>query len=140
MAPIQLKLFRHSGLHTVVRDIKEALNQEIKASGKSREQVLDLMNELARRQGMSLNNKNGVSKDVFEKWLNVEDESRVPGLKGLTLLCAALGTVRPIGVMMVALGGMAIEDEDIKMLEWARVYHKTKALRKRMRKIEEEMG
>lgn len=140
MAPIQLKLFRHSGLHTVVRDIKEALNQEIKASNKSREQVLDLMNELARRQGMSLNGKNGVSKDLFEKWLNVEDESRAPGLKGLTLLCAALGTVRPIGVMMVALGGMAIEDEDIKMLEWARVYHKTKALRKRMRKIEEEMG
>lgn len=140
MAPTQLKLFRHSGLHTVVRDIKEALNQEIKASGKSREQVLDLMNELAKRHGMSLNGKNGVSKDLFDKWLNAEDDSRVPGLKGLTLLCAALGTVRPMGVMMASLGGMAIEDEDIKMLEWARVYHKTKALRKKMRKIEEELG
>jgi hypothetical protein len=133
-------LFGHSGLHTIVRDIKDTLNQEIKASGKSREQVLDLMNELAKRHGMPLNGKNGVSKDLFEKWLNVEDDSRVPGLKSLTLLCAALGTIRPIGVMMVTLGGMAIEDEDIKMLEWARVYHKTKALRKRMRKIEEELG
>lgn len=140
MAPTQLKLFRHSGLHTVVRDMKEALNQEIKASGKSRDQVLDLMNDLAKRNGMSLNGKNGVSKDMFEKWLNAEDESRIPGLKGLTLLCAALGTVKPMGVMMTAIGGMVIEDEDIKLLEWARVYHKTKALRKRMRKIEEELG
>lgn len=140
MAPTQLKLFRHFGLHTVVRDIKEALNQEIKASGKSRDQVLDLMNDLAKRNGMALNGKNGMSKDMFEKWLNVEDDSRIPGIKGLTLLCAALGTVRPMGVMMASLGGMAIEEEDIKLLEWARVYHKTKALRKQMRRIEEELG
>lgn len=140
MAPIQLNLFSRPGLHTVVRDIKEALNQEIKASGKSRDQVLDLLNELARRNGITLNGKNGVSKDLFEKWLNAEDDSRVPGLKGLTLLCAALGSVKPMAVMLESVGGMAIENDDIKLLEWARAYQKSKALRRRMRKIEEELG
>lgn len=120
--------------------MKESLNQAVKASGQSRDQVLDRMNDLARRNNMSLNGKTGVSKDLFEKWLNPEDDSRMPGIKGLTLLCAALGTIQPISMMVSAIGGMAIEDEDVKLLEWARVYHKTRALRKRMRKIEEELG
>ena len=96
MAPTQLKLFGHSGIHTVVRDVKESLNQAVKASGQSRDQVLDRMNDLARRNNMSLNGKTGVSKDLFEKWLNPEDDSRMPGIKGLTLLCAALGTIQPV--------------------------------------------
>lgn len=140
MAPTQLTIFSNSGLHTVVRDVKDALNQSVKASGQSRDQILDRMNELAKRQNMVLNGKVGVSKDLFEKWLNIEDDSRVPGIKGLSLLCAALGTIQPMAVMIAALGGMAIDGEDVKLLEWARVYHKTKTLRKRMRKIEEELG
>lgn len=140
MSPTQLNIFHHSGLHTVVRDVKEALNRAVKDSGQSRDQVLDRMNELARRHGMPLNGKAGVSKDLFEKWLNVEDDSRVPGIKSLTLLCAALGTVTPMAVMVGALGGMAIDGDDVKLLEWARLYHKTKAVRKKMRKIEEELG
>jgi len=140
LAPTQLTIFSNSGLHTVVRDVKDALNQSVKASGQSRDQILDRMNELAKRQNMVLNGKVGVSKDLFEKWLNIEDDSRVPGIKGLSLLCAALGTIQPMAVMIAALGGMAIDGEDVKLLEWARVYHKTKTLRKRMRKIEEELG
>ena len=140
MAPTQLTIFSNSGLHTIVRDVKDALNQSVKASGQSRDQILDRMNELAKRQNMVLNGKVGVSKDLFEKWLNIEDDSRVPGIKGLSLLCAALGTIQPMAVMIAALGGMAIDGEDVKLLEWARVYHKTKTLRKRMRKIEEELG
>ena len=140
MAPTQLTIFSNSGLHTVVRDVKDALNQSVKASGQSRDQILDRMNELAKRQNMVLNGKVGVSKDLFEKWLNIEDDSRVPGIKGLSLLCAALGTIQPMAVMIAALGGMAIDGEDVKLLEWARVCHKTKTLRKRMRKIEEELG
>ncbi|ADW18603.1 hypothetical protein Despr_2465 [Desulfobulbus propionicus DSM 2032] len=140
MPPTQLTIFSNSGLHTVVRDVKEALNQAVKASGQSRDQVLDRMNELARRHNVPINGKAGVSKDLFEKWLNVEDDSRVPGIKALSLLCAALGTVQPMAVMVATLGGMVIEGEDVKLLEWARVYQKTKALRKKMKKIEEELG
>ena len=140
MPPTQLSIFSNSGLHTVVRDVKEAINQAIKASGQSRDQVLDRMNELGRRHNLAINGKAGVSKDLFEKWLNVEDDSRVPGIKTLALLCAALDTVQPMAVMVAALGGLAINGEDVKLLEWAKVYHKTKALRRKMKKIEEELG
>lgn len=139
MSPTQLNIFHHSGLHTVVRDVKEALNRAVKESGQSREQVLDRMNALAQRHGMAQEGR-GCSKDMFEKWLNPQDSSRVPGIRDLALLCAALGTVTPMTVMVGALGGMAIDGNDVRLLEWARLYHKTKAVRKKMRKIEEELG
>ncbi len=140
MPPTQLTIFSNSGLHTVVRDVKGALNQAVKDSGHSRDQVLDRMNALAARHSMALNGKTGVSKDLFEKWLNVEDDSRVPSIKGLMLLCAALDTITPLAVMVGILGGTAIDGDELKMLEWARAYHKTKVLRRKMRKIEEELG
>lgn len=139
MAPIQLKMFSHSGLHTVVRDTKEALNTEVKASGKSRDQVLDKVNELARRHRILLNGKGDLSKDLFEKYLNCEDDSRVPGIKALMLMCAALETVAPLEAMAAAMGGRVIGPEEVKMLEWARTYHTTKALRRKMRRLEEEL-
>lgn len=140
MTPTQLNIFSNSGLHTIVRDVKESLNHAVKHSGKSREQILDRTNELARRHGLSVSTRTGVSKDLLDKWLNVEDDCRVPGIKSLSLLCAALGSIEPLTVIVDALGGMVIDGDDAKLLEWARAYQKTKELKKKMRKIEEELG
>lgn len=140
MAPKQLNIFSHTGLHTVVRDVKESLFAEVKASGLSRDQVLDRLNELARRHGVHLNGRGDISKDLLEKWLNVEDDSRVPGLKGLALLCAALETTAPVGAIVEPLGGRVIGPDDVKLLEWAKAYQKSKELQKRMRKLEEDLG
>jgi hypothetical protein len=139
LSPLQLDLFSQQSLHTVVRDIKAAMNQAVKESGQSRDQVLDRMNALAKRQGIALSGKDGISKDLFEKWLNVEDDSRVPGLKALALFCAALGTATPSAVLVSLLGGMVIEGEDVRLLRWARAYHKAKNLRREMRKLEDEL-
>lgn len=139
MPPTQLSIFSNSGLHTVVRDVKESLNAEVKASGRSRDQVLDQLNELAKRHGISLSGRGHMSKDLLEKWLNVDDDSRVPGLKGLTLLCAALETTAPLAALVKPLGGRVIGPADVKLLEWAKTYQKSKDLRKRMRKLEEEL-
>ncbi|MDD2462535.1 MAG: hypothetical protein PHI97_00905 [Desulfobulbus sp.] len=139
MPPIQFNIFSHIGLHTIVRDVKESLNAEVKASGRSRDQVLDRLNELAKRHGISLNGRGDVSKDLLEKWLNAEDDSRAPGIKGLALLCAALETTAPIEALVVPLGGRVIGRDDVKLLEWAKAYQKSKELRKRMRKLEEEL-
>ncbi len=128
LTPRQLNIFNHTGLHTIVRDVKESLNAEVKASGRSRDQVLDRLNELARRHGLSLNGRGDVSKDLLEKWLNAEDDSRAPGIKGLALLCAALETIAPIEALVVPLGGQVIGQEDVKLLEWAKTYQKTKQL------------
>jgi hypothetical protein len=90
VTPRQLNLFTQTNLATVMRDIKIAMNEAIKDSGKSRDQVLDMMNGLATRYGMRLNGRAGLSKDSFEKWLNVEEENRLPSMKGITVFCAVL--------------------------------------------------
>lgn len=139
MAPTQLNIFNHSGLHTTVRDIKESINAEVKASGKSRDQVLDRANELAKRHHVVMNGKGELSKDLFEKWINPEDESRVPSIRGLMVICAALETVKPLDVMAIPMGGRVIGPEEVKLLEWAKRYQQTRVLRKQMRKLEEEL-
>ena len=138
MAPRQLNIFNHSGIHTVVRDVKESLRDEVKNTGLSRDQVLDKVNQLAKRHGVAMNGRGELSKDLFEKYLNPEDDSRNPSIKGLTVLCAALETVQPLESIATILGGRVISEEDVRMLEWAKAYHASKALRRKMRKIEEE--
>ncbi|WP_028318454.1 hypothetical protein [Desulfobulbus elongatus] len=140
MAPVQLNIFNYSSLHTVVRDVKEALNAEVEKSGKSRDKVLDRVNELAKRHRMPLTGQGGLSKALFEKYLNPEDESRVPGLKALVLICAALETSTPLAVIATALGGgQLIGPEEARLLEWARAHRESKRLRQKMRRLEEDM-
>ena len=140
MKPVQLSIFSHPGLYSVIRDVKESLQTAVRESGQSREQVLDRVNELAKRYGMAVQSRSGVSKDLLEKWLNPEDDCRVPTLKSFALLCAALETTAPIAALAASVGGRVIDGEDVKLLEWAKAYHATRALKKRMRRIEEELG
>ena len=60
--------------------------------------------------------------------------------KGLPVFCAATGHVAPLQVLVMPIGGRLIDGEDVKLLEWAKAYHATRALKKRMRRIEEELG
>jgi hypothetical protein len=122
-----------------MRDIKAEMNQAVKDSGKSRDQVVDMMNELAARYGTRLNGRGGLSRETFEKWLNAEDESRLPSIKGITFFCAVLKTTAPLAAMVNLLGGEIIEGADISMLKWARKYHQAKNLRKQMKQLEDEL-
>lgn len=139
LTPQQLDLFNQPTIGTIVRDVKTAMNHAVRDSGKSRDQVLDLLNALAARYGMRLNGKGGLSKDTFEKWLNIEDVDRMPSLKGLTVFCAVLNTTKPIEIMVRLLGGAIIEGKDISLLRWARRYRQAKDLRKEMRELESEL-
>lgn len=140
MAPRQLSLLSNHGPHTVVHDVKTALASAVKDSKGSREQVLDRVNALARRHGIKLSGSAGLSQAMFDKWLNVEDDSRVPGIKGLVLLCQALDTIEPLEAMARAIGAKMISGDDITLLELARAQQESKRLRKKMRKLEEELG
>lgn len=140
MAPRQLSLLSNYGPHTAVRDVKTALASAAKGSNESREHVLDQVNDLARRYGIKLSGNAGLSKDMFDKWLNAEDDSRVPGIKGLVLLCLALDTAEPLDAIARTIGAKVISGDDITLLELARAQQESKRLRKMMRKLEEELG
>ncbi|MFZ5764160.1 MAG: hypothetical protein ACOY4H_01025 [Thermodesulfobacteriota bacterium] len=142
MTPKQLSLFDQPTLGGVVRDVKTAMNEAVKKSALSREQVRDKMNQLSRRHRVNLNGGNAkeLSKDVFEKWLNVEDEVRIPSIKALTIFCAALSSQEPLAAMVKPLGFMVIADNDIKLLELAKYQQKVKAARRKIRQLEDELG
>lgn len=136
--PRQMKLFKPT-IGGVVAEVKDAMNQAVRDSGYSREQVVDLVNGLAVRHRVKLVSKGGLTKDTLDKWLNVEDESRVPSIKGLVFFCGVLETVKPIEAMIQFLGGQIIHDDDIPLLDWAKLYQKTKAHKAKMRKLEAEL-
>ncbi len=139
VAPRQLDLFNQTSLFTVMRDTTIAMNQSIKDSGKSRDQVLESMNDLAAKYKVKLNGRAGLGKDTFEKWLNAEDDARPPSLKGITFFCAVLTTIQPLVPIVKLIGGMIIEGSDITLLKWAKRYHQAKNLRKQMKQLEDEL-
>lgn len=139
MAPYQPNLFNQANPSTLIRDIKISMHQAVKDSGKSRDQVVDMMNELAAMHGQKINGRGGLTKETFEKWLNVEDKSRVPSAKGIFYFCSVLGTVAPYHVQMALLGGQVIDGQDMALLKWAKKYHQAKELRKQMKQLEGEI-
>lgn len=77
-----------------------------------------------------------ISANVFEKWLNPEDEVRTPSFKALTAFCAVMGSCAPLNVMVQLLGGKIIEREDVDLLAWARMQQRMKTTRAEIKKLE----
>ena len=71
----QIPLFDQPTFNTT-KIQKEAMNQAAKRCGMSREQIVDKMNDLAGRYGVSLVSNGGLRLDTFEKWINPNDLSR----------------------------------------------------------------
>ncbi|MDX9793287.1 MAG: hypothetical protein RBU24_07270 [Kiritimatiellia bacterium] len=135
-------LFDRAPSLNVLREMKAAMAAAADGCGLSREVLCERMNELADRYGVRLVKGTGqrLTMATLEKWLNPEDKERVIPAKGLPVFCAATGNVAPLQVLVTPIGGRLIDGEDVKLLEWAKAYHATRALKKRMRRIEEELG
>lgn len=135
-------LFDRAPSLNVQREMKVAMAAAADGCGLSREGLCERMNELADRYGVRLVKGTGqhLTMATLEKWLNPEDKERVIPAKGLPVFCAATGDVAPLQVLVTPIGGRLIDGEDVKLLEWAKAYHATRALKKRMRRIEEELG
>lgn len=137
--PVQLNMFSSTSLN-VVAGIKEAMNVSAKKCGLSRDEILERMNELARRFGVRLVKGNGdLGRDTFEKWLNPKALEYVPTVQALPIFCAVVGDIKALEPLVKPLGAMVIDADDVKLLEWAREYHNARKSRKRMRQIEAEL-
>lgn len=136
----QLKLFSAPTLN-VLREVKARMATAYKGSGLSRDELLDRMNELADRYGVCLAGGRGqqLSLATLEKWLNQEDKEHFPSIKALPVFCAATGSIEPMRAMIEPLGWMIINDQDSRLLTWARHYHGAKSHREQMRKLEAEL-
>lgn len=118
-------------------DVKAALNRAAKASGLSREQVVDKMNELARRFGMKLGSR-GISKDTLDKWLDPADTEHRLHMDATNLLCHALGDFQALDVLAAShgMGLKVIGPEDAALLAKAKRNEQIKELKRDIALIE----
>ena len=136
----QLSLFSQPSLN-VGKNFKEQLARSAKESRYSREELLDRINDLADRYGVRLvkGNGRGLTIATLEKWLNPEALDYMPSINSLVIICAALGDLEPMQEMLAPLGGILIDENDMKLLLWAKEYHRAKDARTKMRKLEMEL-
>lgn len=136
----QLNLFNRPTLN-VLRDVKEQMAASYRATGLSREELCEKMNNMAGRYGVRLTKGNSKQLAVatLDKWLNPQDSEHYPSLNALEVFCAATDGVGPLRVMVEPLGGQVIDEQDARLLAWAKLYHKTKDTRLRMKKLEAEL-
>ncbi len=136
----QLDLFSQTNLN-ITMALKEQLDISVKESGYSREQALDRINRLASRDGVRLmkGNGNGLTMATFEKWLNYKAREYIPSINALVIICDALEDMRPMQIVVRALGGELITAEDVKKLLWVKEHQKVKDARAQMKRLESEM-
>ncbi len=136
----QLSLFSQPSLN-IGKKLKEQMATTAKNSRFSREELLDRMNDLASRYGVRLvkGNGQGLTMATLEKWLNAGAMEHIPGINSLLIFCAATGDLGPMRDVLAPLGGMLIEESDVKLLLWAKEYHRAKDARTKMRKLEMDL-
>jgi len=134
----QLSLFERPTLNTC-KDSKLAMKAAADASGLSREQIVDKMNDLASRYGVNLASNGGLQLHTFEKWINPNDLSRQMPMRALPVFCAVVGDTSAMDALARPLGARVIGPEDQNLLKWARAYFKARDCRKEMRAIEGEL-
>lgn len=136
----QFNLIRQPSLN-VGKRFKETLARTAKESRYSREELLDRINDLADRYGVRLvkGNGHGLTMATLEKWLNPEAMEYLPGINGLVVICAALEDLSPMEEILAPLGGMLIDESEVKLLLWAKEYRRAKEALSRMRKLEMDL-
>lgn len=141
--PIQLSLFSTQQNLNVEWDVKDAMHACVRESGRSRGQIVEEMNRIARRHGVALSkgNGNGISEDTLEKWLNVNAPGHFPSVKAVLIFCAVIGekALSVLNLLVRPLGFRVIDARDARLLEWAREYQRLKETRRRMRALETEI-
>ena len=116
------------------------MHRIIDASGLSRAEAVDRLNEAARRYGVRLcgGSAETLTLATLEKWLNANEPRNVPSTRALNLFCHVFGATEPFDLLARShgLGWRVIDAEDAKLLEWARTEREIKNLRAKKRKIE----
>lgn len=112
-------------------DVKAALNKAARDCGLSREQIVDRVNELARRFGLKLGPR-GLSSATLDKWLDPNDaEHRLP-LEAVNLLAHVLEDFSPLDVLAAShgVGLRVIGPEDAAILAAAKREEQIRELRR----------
>jgi hypothetical protein len=149
MTPRATKKFGHSPRQLTINEclalnptdaLKVAMNEAIKGSCLSREQIVDVMNRLAAAAGINHDGKNRhITPDILDKWCARGSIGHQIPVKYLPLFCQATGSLLPLEALASPLA-MVITGEDILLLKWAQIEKNRRSLTKESRRIAQEAG
>jgi hypothetical protein len=129
--PGQLGLFA-SGPSNPSLEIKRALKTALSKCGKSRDEVVDLLNVAAEAAGMGVK----ATLAILNSWTKAADINRLPSPAWLILLCYVLKDITPIRAMLAPLGLELMDTEGRALLTWARAeLAKNKAVKRAERAL-----
>ena len=136
----QLGLFNQLTLN-VLRDLKVAMAQAADATGLSRDELCDRINQIADRYGVRMTKGTGpnLTLATLEKWLNPEDKERVIPTKALPVFCAATANIEPLQVLVAPLGWRVIDDKQAKLLALAELDQEVKTRQAMIKKLKAEL-
>ena len=105
----------------VERAVKAAMNRAAKASGLSREQIVDRMIEVADRHHIPLTTGNArrLNVETLNKWLNPNSD-HCPLVRVLPVFCSVVRSLDPYSALIAPHGGMVIAGEDVVVYQWGR--------------------
>ena len=135
----QLNLFERPGLNIQSR-LKAAIREALRECKLSREQVADRMTEIAKIEGLRPpGNAKAISKSTLDKWAGEAGNHHIP-LSILPIFCSVTGSDQPLKVLTAPLGLKVINNEESKLLEWARAERRRRKATKQAKRLAEEAG
>ena len=144
--PVQLSLFDETSRKVLssvgfVAAMKATMRGIVDASGLSREQVVDAMNDLVRISGKGLcKGSKLISLPTLEKWLADEDRGQLPDLWGLHILILATGSrLQPLEAWLALFGCGILDEVGRKKLELAELELEREPRERRRRKLKAEL-
>lgn len=109
--------------------------------GDGRKALPDKLNAVASASGVRLSagNVRSISKDTLDKWLSPSDEGRPPSILAVLAFYLATNDPAPLRAMLRSVGLDVMTAEDRKVCEYGRTLIEQKKMRKRLRKLEDEL-
>lgn len=136
----QLNFWENPHLDPTSR-IKSAMREALKDCGLSRDQVVDQINELAKREGMTTNgNGQRVTVELLEKWVSPSAAgNRIP-IQYLPMFCRVTGSLLPLRALAAPVGADVITGPDRLKLAWAEAEIAKRKTTAAARKLAAEIG
>lgn len=139
----QASLFENCApLASVMPAIKAAMRTVAGApEGEGRKALPDKINAVASGSGVRLTagNVRSISKDTLDKWLSPSDEGHPPSILAVLAFYLATDDPAPLRAMLRSVGLDVMTAEDRKVCEYGRALIEQKKMRKRLRKLEDEL-
>ena len=139
----QASLFDHCApLASAMPAIKAAMRAVAGApEGEGRKALPDKLNAVASASGVRLTagNVRFISKDTLDKWLSPSDEGHPPSILAVLAFYLATDDPAPLRAMLRSVGLDVMTIEDRKVCEYGRTLIEQKKMRKRLRKLEDEL-